>query len=87
VYVACKPFRFHRPPDFDAPTPEKKSDAVAYFVLTKDAGTVPKNALLVDADWGQALGSGWGADASKVRCLRHVPGNDLGAPGAMLAIG
>jgi hypothetical protein len=26
-----------------------------------------------------------GADASKVRCVRHVPGTDFGAPGAMLA--
>jgi hypothetical protein len=34
---------------------------------------------LVDADWGQALGSAWGADASKVRCVRDVPGTNSGA--------
>jgi hypothetical protein len=27
-----------------------------------------------------------GADASKVRCVRHVPGTDFGAPGDMLAV-
>ena len=27
-----------------------------------------------------------GADASKVPCVRHVPGTDFGAPGDMLAI-
>jgi hypothetical protein len=53
VYVASKPFRFHRPPDFDAPTPEKKSDAVAYFVLT-DRTTTPEKP---DADgWPKTRG-------------------------------
>jgi hypothetical protein len=28
-----------------------------------------------------------GRTLAKVRCVRHVPGTDLGPPGAMLAIG
>jgi hypothetical protein len=31
---------------------------------------------IVDADWGRALGGDWWADASKLLCVRHVPGTN-----------